>query len=235
MFSCPKAPEVHGSFVTRKYFERNEWHQRVNPLFVRYWAATKRWRFIDRQSETESKTAFDELGAASRLLPEGESKYARVWTEIMRPLDGEVPLSGEPGKAYAVNPENSAFFRDLVFLKFGISYRELITLAERDEKAHRKLLRVHQDYYRFIWSGNDFNHLRLRFNLNHFQLLVQGLAFGLDSLNELELQSCFDEICPCGQRHSGEYLKKLRAKVKKACDRLIESASKPTTLPVPGN
>jgi hypothetical protein len=143
------------------------------------------------------------------------------------------PSSGEPGKGYAVNPEASSFFRDLVFLKFGMTYRELITQMEKDEGAHRKLLRVHQDFYRFRWSGNGFRNLRLKFNLDHFQLLVQGLDFGLDTLNEWELGTCFNEICPCAQRHSGEYLKKLRARAKKYCAQVFESMNKPTSFELP--
>jgi hypothetical protein len=226
--------------MKRKTFERNEWRQRVDPAFVRYWSALKRQRRVDANDRGGCKNAFDEAAAASRLLAAEQAKiqnsnYSRVWPEIIRPIDGEEwPGSGEPGKGYAVNPEASAFFRDIVFLKFGITYRELITLAEKDQKAHGMLLRVHRDYFRFRWSGNGFDNLRLKFNLNHFGIFVQGLDFGLDRLNEFELGSCFDEICPCAQRHSTEYLKKLRTSVKKACRRLNESAEKPTSFNIPG-
>jgi len=42
---------------------------------------------------------------------------------------------------------------------------------------------------------------------DHFTLMVQGLDFGLNRLNEFELAACLDDICPCAQRHSVEYLK----------------------------
>jgi hypothetical protein len=222
-----------------KYLDRNEWRNRVSPAFSQYWNAIKRQRVIDPNNKKASTKAFDEVAAASRLLHAEQStiqepKYGRLWHEITRPLDGEVwPSSGEPGKGYAVNPEASSFFRDLVFLKFGMTYRELITQMEKDEGAHRKLLRVHQDFYRFRWSGNGFRNLRLKFNLDHFQLLVQGLDFGLDTLNEWELGTCFNEICPCAQRHSGEYLKKLRARAKKYCAQVFESMNKPTSFELP--
>jgi hypothetical protein len=240
-FRVPTIRLISGDLqMKRKTFERNEWRRRVNPVFVRYWSAIKRERRVDAHDRKECKYAHDEVAVASRLLATEQSKiqnsnYSRIWPEIIRPLDGEVwPGSGEPGKRYAVNPEASAFFRDLVFLKFGITYRELITLAENDQKAHRMLLRVHRDYFRFRWSGNGFDNLRLKFNLNHFEIIAQGLDYGLDRLNEFELGSCLNEICPCAQRHSTEYLKKLRARMKKACGRLLESAKKPTSFKMPG-
>jgi len=221
--------------MRRKFLERNEWRKRVDPVFVQYWSATKKLIVVGPKNRAEKKRAFDELSAASRLMPNAPPKVqnpisARVWAEIHRPLDGETwPHGGEPGKAYAVNPEASSFFRDLVFLQLGISYRELITRAERESNAHRVLLRIHRDYYRFCWECG-FKGLRLKFNLDHFRIIVQGLDYGLNSLNEIELASCFDEICPCAQVHSGEYLKKLRRRVKTACDRLIESTNKPTSI-----
>ncbi|HXW55538.1 MAG TPA: hypothetical protein VEJ67_07310 [Candidatus Cybelea sp.] len=221
--------------MRRKFTERNDWQKRVDPVFVRYWSATKKLALVGRKNRAEKKKAFDELSAASRLMPTAPPKAqnsisARVWAEILRPLDGETwPHGGEPGKAYAVNPEACAFFRDLVFLQLGISYRELITQAEEDSNAHRLLLRIHHDYYRFRWECG-FEGLRLKFNLNHFRIILQGLDYGLNRLNEMELASCFNEICPCAQAHSGEYLKKLRVRVKRACEHLIESTNKPTSI-----
>ena len=48
---------------------------------------------------------------------------------------------------------------------------------------------------------------------------MQGLSFGLEKLTPDELKQCLDEICPCGQWHSTEYLKKLRGRIKQACNR----------------
>ena len=61
--------------------------------------------------------------------------------------------------------------------------------------------------------------LKLKFNWDHFSVIIQGLDFGLDRLTAEELADCLSEICPCGQRHSLEYLKKVRTSIKQACDR----------------
>jgi len=222
--------------MNRKPFKEIDWRRHLNPVFVRYCLAEKRLRLASSGSEADRRLAFLDLAAESRALNEERSsnrfkKYEAVWAEIIRPLDGEVrPDSGEPGRAYAVNPEGSAFFRDLVFLKFGVSYRQLVTAAEKDSEAHKKLLRVHRLYYEFRWKKRGFANLQLRFSMTHFQLIVQGLDFGLGGLNEFEFEACFNEICPCAQRHSGEYVRKTVRAIKKACDALLESAKTPTSF-----
>lgn len=212
--------------MRRRYFERNEWRKRVDPTFVRYCVATRRMNDPNADERTR-KAAFDEASAASRLLWKKRSQTEkslsqRVHREITKPLDGEVwPGTGEVGKAYAVNPEASVFFRQLVFLKYGLTFRELIVQAERDRNAHKKLLRIHKDFYRFRWETKGYSNLQLKFNEAHFGLLLSLFDFGLMALNELELGACFDEICPCRQRHSGRYLTNLRRRIKRACDDLI--------------
>jgi hypothetical protein len=226
--------------MKRKYFAREEWRQRVNPVFVKYWNASKRFHAVDINDRKKWKKAFNEMGAASRLLAEEESKiqnprFTRVWREILRPLDGEVwPGGGEAGKGYAVNPESSAFFRDLVFLILGVTFRELIVQLERDPGRYPKLLKVHRAYYRFRAGKTSFRDLKLKFHFDHFSIMVQGLDFGLGGLNESELAACFDEICPCGRyRHSVGFLTKFRTSVKQACERLRESMNKPTSFETP--
>jgi hypothetical protein len=221
----------------RKYFERNEWRERVEAAFVRYWAAMKRLRLADPDDNTKWREAFDELGAASRELP-GEASNNEdltskmVWKEIMRPLDGQEwsPPALGAGKARVINPEDSPFFRQLVFQKLGITYRELITELERDRGLYATLLKIHRDYQRLHTREASFHNLKLKFHFDHFSIMVQGLDYGLSELNERELASCFNEICPCAQRHSVEWLKKFRIRVKKACEHLRESRNKPTTI-----
>ena len=77
------------------------------------------------------------------------------------------------------------------------------------------------DYYRLLTGRVPLADLKLKFNYDHFTLIVQGLDFGLNRLNEFELAACLDEICPCAQRHSVEYLKRLRRLIRKTCDLLV--------------
>jgi hypothetical protein len=155
--------------------------------------------------------------------------------EIVKPLDGEVwpwPMSEQPGKTYITNPESCYMFRTLVFLKYGITFRELVCQIERDPEAYQKLMRVHEDYRRFRW-GRSLDRLKMKFNLTHFQIISQGLDFGLKELNQEDLAECFDEICPCSKPHSSDYLKKLRAQIIKACMSLPARNAQSTTADQP--
>ncbi len=77
---------------------------------------------------------------------------------------------------------------------------------------------VHRDFWR---GGSGFHNLKLKFSLDHFQIITEGLDFGFDKLTADELADCLDEICPCDQKHSPEYLKKLRTRIKQACDLVL--------------
>jgi hypothetical protein len=189
--------------------------------------------------EIERKKAWDrnykELCLASRLI---NSERATIKNpefgdvDIAKPLDGEVwpwPVNGQLGKAYITNPESCPIFRTLVFLKYGITFRELVCQVKRDPKAYKKLMRVHEDYRRFRW-GSSSDRLKMKFNLTHFQIIIQGLDFGLKALNQEDLAECFDEICPCSKLHSSDYLKKLRTQIIKACRSLPARNAQSTTI-----
>jgi hypothetical protein len=54
-------------------------------------------------------------------------------------------------------------------------------------------------------------------NSDHCEILELGLNLGLNALTAEELADCFEEVCPCGEPHDADALKKLRARV---CKRL---------------
>ncbi len=225
----------------RPGFVRSDWHGRVDPAFVAYWSAMKKnWALSkiknDKEADRKFHEWFREFGAASRALDEArdqikDSIAAKIHQAVFQPLDLEGPISVQPTSTghqhedtiiYAQNPESSAIFRQIVFLKYGITFRQLIHQIdiERSANAQRKLMAVHRDYWR-LQSGTRFENLKLKFCYKHFKIMVDGIDFGLDALTHDELAECLDEICPCGQKHSPEYLKKLRTRIKQACERLI--------------
>jgi hypothetical protein len=185
-----------------------------------------------KQAEESFEKKHKEIAAASRLFEQELARIKhpiaeKVSAAVLAPLDGEVwpwPVPGKPGMAYVTNPEASSIFRTLVFLKHGVTFRALVQELENPE-AHRKWMAVHRDFWR-LQSGNaSYSDLKLKFKLEHFEILVQSLDFGLDKLNEWELAQCLDEICPCAQKHSTEYLKKLRNQIRKASRSLIARTS----------
>jgi hypothetical protein len=224
----------------RTYFTRESWRERVNPAFVSYWSATKKMRLagkIPNQIElnTEWQLGYQALASAGRLLREEIAKspnpiFPQVWAKIVAGLDGEREIiPTEPGVGYAQSIESGSVFRMLVFLKFGLTYRNLITSIDLDHsvEAHTKFQQVHQDMIRFESDGFNFDGLKLRFHYHHFTLMVQGFDLGILSLNEEELAKCFDAICPCNnKKHSAPYLKRQRREFRKAVAQLLDDGSK---------
>lgn len=223
----------------RPGFIREGWRARVHPAFANYWLSLKKNRALpkvddQKQSERQFEEWFRKFSAASRAYDEAREKIQnpvgpKIQSAILRRLDIEGPmivppsLAGQEATFYPANPESSAIFRKLVFLKHGITFRELIHQIdiEKNPTAHRKLMAIHRDFWRLL-SGAVFKDFKLKFSMDHFDIITQGFDFGLDKLTPEELTDCLDEICPCSQKHSPEYLKKLRARIKQACNRVIE-------------
>lgn len=222
-------------------FRRPDWRESVSPAFVNYWSALKKnWALSKIRNEKEADRKFDEwvkeFARASRDLEEArdrikESLAAKIHEAVFKRLDIEGPISvplpstdpeQEGSVVYPQNPESSAIFRQMVFLKYGITFGDLIYQIdiEKSANAHRKLMAVHRDFWR-LKSGIRFENLKLKFSYKHFKIMVDGVDFGLDSLTQDDLADCLDKICPCGQKHSPEYLKKLRTRIKQACNRLV--------------
>jgi hypothetical protein len=131
--------------------------------------------------------------------------------------------SAEPGVAYPDNPGSNFFFRLLIFLKFGITYRRLMTAIslERSSEAYTKLQKVHHDQFRLLSGEKSLEDLKLKFSHRHFHFMVQGMDFGLNNLNPIELTNCFNDICQCARRHSAEYMRKFRTSVRKVAKQLL--------------
>jgi hypothetical protein len=213
------------------------WQERVNKCFAAWFSAQKENRRLSEMSDDKRpQEAFNrnrhELCVASgRFIREPKppaSVVSRVWSAIVAPLVSEImpwPTANENAvdpSRYTTNPEADSIFRTLVFLKYGVTFRELILRSETDKEAHHNLLKAHKAWYRFRWENHLLQGMKLRFDLDHFQIILQGLDFGLKELDQTELAKCLDKICPCNQKHSAEYLKKLRTRIIKRCEELVK-------------
>lgn len=229
---------------------RLPWQQQVSPAFAEWWRAQKENRKLgeisnEKEAEEAFHRNFQRMKEASRRFhqePRRPDSIANaVWSAILAPLDGEVwpwPVSDPNIKlkdSYVQNPEANSIFRTLVFMEHGITFRELVTRSETTEKAkeaqeaHDMLLRAHGDWYRMRWEGRSFEAMKLRFNLDHFGIILSGIDYGLEKLNEAELAECLDDICPCGRwKHSVTYLKKLKGEILTACRDLVAGRQPPS-------
>jgi hypothetical protein len=221
----------------RPGFIREGWKVRVNAAFANYWHSLKKNRALpkskdQKRADRQFEAWFREFSASSRAYDKAREQIEvpvgpRIQSTILSRLDIEGPpitplaRSGEEATFHPENPESSPIFRKLVFLKYGITFRELIHQIDIDKNptAHRKLMAVHRDFWR-VQLGHGFHDFKLKFSMDHFDVITHGFDFGFEKLTPDELAECLDEICPCGQKHSPEYLKKLRTNMRKACDRL---------------
>jgi hypothetical protein len=220
--------------TARPGFIRSPWCEKVDPTFASWCSSQKKGREVGKvrdpgEFERKFKDWLKEAAHLSRAINEALSAVknsvgAKLLDEILRGLkfhDLSDPKSGnsEQAQEMPVNPESTPVFWHLVFMKYGITFRELIYQVEigKSRAAHRKLMAVHRDYWKLITTGPA--DLKLKYNWDHFSVIIQGLDFGLELLTPEELAECLDEICPCAQRHSAEYLKKVRTSIKQACDR----------------
>lgn len=221
----------------RRGFIRGQWLARVHPAFVNYWISVKKNRSLAKnKNQKDSDATFrkwlKDHGAAQRALDQAIKELANpiapkiqlavLDIEGLAAIPVHSTLNAHEGIAiYAQNPESSGVFRKLVFLKYGITFPELMERIELTKQAgaYRKLNAIHRDYSRLL-LGARLEDLKLKFNWDHFDLITQGIDFGLDRLTPYELADCLDEICPCCRRHSPEYLKKLRIRITQACSRL---------------
>jgi hypothetical protein len=207
---------------------RKEWKKRVNPAFAKYWAAYKAIHLAsgianEGEKEVAFHQAFEDFRVAGYLLNEERLKIrdpigAQLSKAISAPLDGEGKFEDTTtGMGYAINPESTSLFRRLVFLKHGITFRNLVMEIQTNRSAFRKLSHVHRDYHRFLSGQVPLLGLKLKFHWYHFDIILGGLDFGLSRLNPTELAAFLNAICPCAKAHSEEYSKKLRTKIQKMC------------------
>jgi hypothetical protein len=218
----------------RPGFIREGWRARVHPAFVEYWRSLKNNRALPNpkdknQAQRQFETWFREFAAASADYDEARRQIKdpigpKIQSTLLSRLETEGPsivppkLPSEEATIYPETPESSPLFRKLVFLKYGITFRDLIYEIDinKNPAAQRRLMAVHRDFWQ-VQLGRGFKDFKLKFSMDHFDFITQGLDFSLDKLTSDELAECLDEICPCGQKHSPDYLKKLRTRIKKAC------------------
>lgn len=212
-------------------FGHSSWRDKVHATFVKWWSLQKKNRALGKIKDVDefkrrSREWQTEAGPLSREFIDAQHQIrdsvgAALLAEIARGMDTEGPDIVPPireGNLYAENPESSPFFRQLVFMKHGVTFYDLIQEIdiEKNPAAHRKWMAVHRDYWRMI-SGHGAKDLKLKFNWDHFFIIMQGLDYGLNELTPEELADCLNEICPCGLRHSPEYFKKVRTAIRQAC------------------
>jgi hypothetical protein len=117
-------------------------------------------------------------------------------------------------------------FHWLCWYRYGKTAEQLVREYNSGSlKAARQLHKVSMEYDEWRFGKLDPNNLKFKIDIDHFELMTSGLDLGIENLTALELSSCFDELCPCGDSHVQENLVKLRVRILKAFPPIPEGSS----------
>lgn len=149
---------------------------------------------------------------------EFRAKVRRTRDELLKKYPDLRPGSSSNHVLAASKPvlsEQDAAVGALEWLTWRRTGRPLAVLLAEEKagslEAHKGMQRVRDDSWRAI-HGESIE--SFKGNPIHCELLELGFGLGLNALSAEELADCFDELCPCGESHDADALKKLRARVR---------------------
>jgi len=104
---------------------------------------------------------------------------------------------------------------DWFFFKRNRTPRWLASEKEKEGnlRAHKQLVRAEDEFWCLLNGHGPVPPFKV--DQPHTDLLELGLHLGLKVLTAEELADCFDEVCPCGEIHDADALKKQRGRVLK--------------------
>src|ERR1700676_3172058 len=92
---------------------------------------------------------------------------------------------------------------------------------------HEKVLRLTDEFWRLVHGHGPI--VQFKGNRTHAEIIELGFGLGLDKLTGDELADCLEEVCPCGNDHDADALKKKMATVRKQ----LKTASEERLRPIP--
>lgn len=183
-----------------------DWRSKLNGRFLEAAAASKA-AILGLQNGNLNATA-EYFEAVNRLREEykGSKSGAPVAADLIYLAPRSFPLS--------VNEAAQGIVEWLHWNRFRIPlWQDALKADHGDLTASKRVLRTAGEYEERRLNPNwepKFKH-----DLDHAAIFEMGLALGLEHLTEEELSECFDALCPCGQSHSSDALRKQR-------DRIVE-------------
>ena len=179
-----------------------KWKEKVHPLFLE-------WAEIYK----EMCTALSALGPnpASELT---DNIWARTEKGLAQ-LTGKLPnqLRSKYIITLGCTTEDEELFAWMCWRRFRKPLWKLVQEEwDGSVKAAKNLVRLREDWQQ-LERGQKLK--PFKGHLDHRQILEVGLSLGLEKLTAEELADCFDQICPCGENHDADAMKKHRARVSK--------------------
>jgi hypothetical protein len=208
-------------------FTETKWREKVHPYFIRMLEYNNHvMKLSASPSEADRKEALrltrnpppelaEETNRMHDAIPASERSEHDAYLSIYGVVDA--PEGGTMS-------EGQFAMGWLAFNKFGKSIGELVAGdAAGDMKSSRQLMSVQRDYQDWRYGKLDINKMHFKFDSHHIQIMTAGLKLGLRDLSPDELADCYDELCNCGKPHDPENIKKLRTRVIKILDRLVNN------------
>jgi hypothetical protein len=90
-------------------------------------------------------------------------------------------------------------------------WQDAVKAEYGDGAASKRVLRTAAEYEKRRLNPNW--EPKFKRDLDHAAVFEMGLTLGLENLTEEELSDCFDALCPCGQDHSSDALRKQRDRI----------------------
>jgi hypothetical protein len=204
--------------------QSDPWRQKVHAVFIElaeaYKESIRAWQALGPNPPAELVNKID-LHFQERT----EKIRKRYAGNVVSTAPGEVFSAGldlifvpGPSTSPPSQRDNQGFLENLYWER----YREPLWIALQkanagDLEALRRVARVGEYYERLRFGKGPIK--RSKFHLDHPRLLEIGIDLGLNRLGAEELATCFDAICPCGEIHDPDALKKQRSRVVKALER----------------
>jgi hypothetical protein len=183
-----------------------DWRSKLNPRFVIAAVASKTAILGLQNGNLNAAAEYFETVNRLREEYKGCKNGAPVAADLIYLTPSSFPLSA--------NDAAQGIVEWLHWNRFRIPlWQDAVKAAHGDLAASKRVLRSASEYEERRLNPNW--EPKFKRDLDHAAIFEMGLALGLENLTEEELSDCFDALCPCGQDHSSDALRKQR-------DRIVE-------------
>jgi hypothetical protein len=205
------------------------WKQKVHPLFVEgiavYRDAVLAWQALGPHPSNATieqiRTRFDEdLSRVREQFANAQHTPTAADPADIVFVDGGWPSTWPPTQ--------SEMDRDLLQHLYWGRFREPLWIALQkteagDIDAQRRVNTVVEEYQRRRFGKGPIK--ATKSDPDHAALFEIGLDMGLSRLTPEELADCFDDLCPCGEVHDADALKKQRYRLQETLQKARDWAA----------
>ena len=209
----------------RRRSDTDSWRQEVHPVFIELAEAFKEailaLKALGPNPPGELAAAIQARmqEKSERIRQSYPSTYQSTVTDGTFSNPFELIFVGSAsGSPMTERDINQGFIEELYWKRYSEPLWIALQKAEAgDLAAYRRVMRIGEDYELLREGKGPIKPPKT--HVDHNFLLMLGLDMGLNKLGAEELANCFDALCPCGEPHDADALKKQRARVVKSLRR----------------